>query len=158
MKVVIAFAWVLLATAGNAAAHDLSRAPTQPKQTLPPETLQVIDLGKEIPGLDGRQLRMRRLTLKPGGAIPPHSHTDRPAVVYVLQGRVREHRSDLDKPIEYGEGDSMTENAAIHHWIENIGDTPLVGIVIDVPNTGRAPAFDTDQILKAYGLTKHEHE
>jgi quercetin dioxygenase-like cupin family protein len=101
---------------------------------------------------------MRRLTLKPGGAIPPHSHTDRPAVVYVLQGRVREHRSDLDKPLEYGAGDSMTENAAVHHWIENIGDTPLVGIVIDVPNTGRAPAFDTDQILKAYGLTKHEHE
>lgn len=158
MKHLITFAMILALLVCHAAAHDVSRAPTKPRNVLPPETLQTIDLGKEIPGLAGRNLRMRRLTLKPGGAIPPHSHTDRPAVVYVLQGRVREHRSDKPAPIEYGAGDTMIENAAIHHWLENAGDQPVVGLVVDIPNVGKAPALTTEQILKAYGLKKHEHK
>ena len=46
----------------------------------------VVDLGPEIEGLTGRQLRMRMLTIEPGGYIGVHSHADRPAVVYCLQG------------------------------------------------------------------------
>ncbi len=145
-----------IAAAANA--HDLTRAPDKPHQVLPPEALHEIDLGKEIPGLAGRTLRMRKLTLRPGGAIPPHSHTDRPAVVYILQGRVREHRSDRDAPIEYGAGESMTEDAALHHWIENIGDEDLVGLVVDIPHDGSGETFTTDQILKAYGRAPHRHE
>jgi quercetin dioxygenase-like cupin family protein len=147
-----------LLLAAAAAAHDLSGAPQHPRNVLPPETLRSVDLGKEIPGMDGRLLRMRRLTLLPGGAIPPHSHADRPAIVYILQGRVREHRSDHETPVEYGAGDSMTENAALHHWIENIGNEPLVGVVVDLANEGGAPAFTADEILKAYGRPNHVHE
>ncbi len=158
MKHLITLTLTLALLACPAAAHDVSQAPAKPRNVLPPETLQTIDLGKEIPGLAGRNLRMRRLTLKPGGAIPPHSHTDRPAVVYVLQGRVREHRSDKEPPIEYGAGDTMIETAAIHHWVENAGDQPVVGLVIDIPNVGKAPALTTDEILKAYGVVKHEHK
>lgn len=46
----------------------------------------VVDLGSEIEGMTGRQLRMRLLTIKPGGHIGVHSHKDRPAVVYFMQG------------------------------------------------------------------------
>lgn len=152
------FAGVIWLTVGHASAHDLSKAPQKPVQAEPPQTLQTIDLGKEIPGLEGRQLRMRKVILKPGGAIPPHSHTDRPAVVYILQGRVREHRSDRDAPVEYGAGESITEHASVHHWVENIGDEPLIGIVVDIPNVKGAPALTAEQILQAYGLTEHKHE
>ena len=148
---------LMVLTTGSSAGHDLSKAPQKPRGALPPETLQSIDLGKEIPGMKGRQLRMRRLTLKPGGAIPPHSHVDRPAVVYILQGRVREHRSDKAQPIEYGAGETMTESAAVHHWIENIGDEPLIGLVIDLPNDGTGPALSEKEILARYGLKPHKH-
>ena len=138
--------------------HDLSMAPKVPRNAPPPEQLRSIDLGREIPGMAGRDMRMRRVTLDPGGAIPPHSHADRPAIVYILQGRVREHRSDMEQPIEYGPGESMTEDAALHHWIENIGDEPLVGIVVDITNDGTAPSFTAEEILSAYGRKPHVHD
>lgn len=147
-----------LGFATTASAHDLTGAPDAPRNVRPPETLQDVDLGKEIPGLSGRTLRMRKLTLQPGGAIPPHSHTDRPAVVYILQGRVREHRSDRDAPIEYGAGATIAEDAAVHHWIENIGDEDLIGLVVDIPHDGSGNAFTQDEILGAYGLQPHNHE
>ena len=153
-----AAALISLITCRPAASHDLSKAPERPRNVRPPETLQSIDLGKEIPGMNGRKLRMRRVTLKPGGAIPPHSHTDRPAVVYILQGQLREHRSDRDTPVEYGAGESMIESAALHHWVENIGNEPLIGLVLDIPHDGGASSFKTDQILKAYGRSKHSHK
>jgi quercetin dioxygenase-like cupin family protein len=106
----------------------------------------------------GRTMRMRRLTLLPGGAVPPRDHVDRPAIVYILQGRVREYRSDRDGPVEYGAGDSMTENAALHRWIGNIGAEPLVGIVVDIANEGGAPALTKDAILEAYGRQDHVHD
>ncbi len=156
-RVLLVLAGFSFAT-GHSLAHDLSKAPQKPRKAAPPETLQVIELGKEIPGLSGRQLRMRKVILQPGGAIPPHSHANRPAVVYILQGRVREHRSDHKAPVEYGAGDSITEHAAVHHWIESIGDEPLIGIVVDIPTTKETPQFTAKQILNTYGLPEHEHK
>jgi uncharacterized RmlC-like cupin family protein len=45
-----------------------------------------VDLGPEIAGMQGRQLRMRLITVDPGGHIRQHSHNDWPGVIYVLQG------------------------------------------------------------------------
>lgn len=135
-------------------AHDVATAPDKPRNALPPETLQVIDLGKEIPGMEGRTLRMRKVTMLPGGALPLHSHTDRPAIVYVLEGQVREHYPADKAPIVYGAGDARTEQAGVDHWIENIGDTPVVGVVVDVVNDGSAPAFSTEEVRRRYGLGK----
>ena len=47
----------------------------------------VVDLGPEIEGMTGRQLRLRLLTIEPGGHIGLHSHKNRPAVVYLLTGK-----------------------------------------------------------------------
>lgn len=61
------------------------RAPTSHKgfKTL---TKQVVELGPEIPGMEGRQLRLRLLTIEPGGHLKVHSHKNRPAAFYVIQG------------------------------------------------------------------------
>jgi hypothetical protein len=47
-----------------------------------------LDLGQEIDDMQGRQLRMRVITLEPGGVIAVHPHKDRPSVVYLLQGNM----------------------------------------------------------------------
>src|SRR5262245_40178534 len=51
-----------------------------------------LDLGPEIDGMQGRQLRMRILTLEPGGVIAVHPHKDRPSVARVLEGTLTELR------------------------------------------------------------------
>jgi hypothetical protein len=43
------------------------------------ELLAKVDLGPEIEGMAGRQLRMRMVTIEPGGVFGPiHDHKDRP--------------------------------------------------------------------------------
>jgi hypothetical protein len=47
------------------------------------ELLATVDLGPEIEGMAGRQLRMRLVTIEPGGVFGPmHDHKDRPGIVY----------------------------------------------------------------------------
>ena len=49
------------------------------------EPLATVDLGPEIEGMAGRQLRMRMVTMEPGGVFGPiHDHQDRPGIVYIL--------------------------------------------------------------------------
>ncbi len=44
--------------------------------------LATVDLGLEIEGMAGRQLRMRMVTIEPGGVLVPlHDHKDRPGTV-----------------------------------------------------------------------------
>ena len=89
-----------------------------------------VDLGPEIDGMQGRQLRMRMVTVEPGGVVGVHSHTDRPGVVYVLQGRFIEHRGGVAN--QYGPGDTFSENKDTTHWVENQGTTPAVVIAVDI--------------------------
>jgi len=59
-------------------------------------TLGVVDLVPEIEGMAGRQLRMRQITIEPGGVFGPiHDHIDRPGIVYVLQGTITDHRDGI---------------------------------------------------------------
>src|SRR5262245_9525232 len=48
--------------------------------------LATIDLAKEPAMIDDRSFRMRRLVIQPGGIVPWHSHGDRPALIYVVEG------------------------------------------------------------------------
>ena len=67
------------------------------------ELLAALDLGPEIEGMAGRQLRMRMVTIEPGGVFGPvHDHIDRPGMVYILQGTITDHRDGV--ATEYGPG------------------------------------------------------
>ncbi|MHC5795008.1 cupin domain-containing protein [Lacisediminihabitans sp. FW035] len=99
------------------------------------ELLAAIDLGSEIPGMDGRQLRMRLVTIEPGGVFGPvHDHVGRPGVVYVLQGVITDHRDGL--ATEYGPGLGWPEDHHTLHWLENRGSVPAVEISVDVVRGG----------------------
>ena len=49
------------------------------------ELLGTVDLGPEIEGMEGRQMRLRMVTMEPGGVYGPlHDHVDRPGIVWIL--------------------------------------------------------------------------
>lgn len=93
--------------------------------------------------MGGFILRMRRLTLEPGGFVPTHRHDDRPAIVYIVSGTVTEHNSFCKVPVVYHGGDVSTEfGPGYEHWWENTGTEPVIFISTDVlPYTGDAPPF-----------------
>jgi len=48
-----------------------------PTQGVAAKLLATVDLGPEIEGMAGRQLRMRMVTIEPGGYFGPvHDHKD----------------------------------------------------------------------------------
>ena len=99
------------------------------------QLLKTVDLGLEIEGMAGRQLRMRMVTIEPGGVIGPiHDHIDRPGVVYILQGTITDHRDGVDT--EYGPGVGWPEDRNTLHWVENRGTIPAVEISIDIVRQG----------------------
>jgi hypothetical protein len=52
------------------------------------EVLATVELGADFEGMAGRRLRMRLVTIEPGGDFGPvHDHRGRPGTVYILQGR-----------------------------------------------------------------------
>jgi quercetin dioxygenase-like cupin family protein len=97
--------------------------------------LAVLDLGPEIEGMAGRQLRMRMVTIEPGGVFGPiHGHVDRPGMVYILQGTITDHRGGV--ATEYGPGVGWPEDKNSTHWLENRGTTPAVEISVDIVRSG----------------------
>ena len=95
------------------------------------EHLASVDLGLEIEGMAGRQLRMRMVTIAPGGVLgPAHDHRDRPGLVYILQGTITDHRDGV--ATEYGPGVGWPEDRNTLHWLENTGTVPAVEISFDV--------------------------
>jgi len=97
--------------------------------------LAALDLGPEIEGMAGRQLRMRMVTIEPGGVFGPvHDHKDRPGMVYVLQGTITDHRQGV--ATDYGPGVGWPEDRNTMHWLENRGAIPAVEISVDIVGQG----------------------
>lgn len=95
--------------------------------------LEAIDLGPEIEGMAGHQLRMRMVTIEPGGVTGPiHNHIDRPGVVYILQGTITDHRNGT--ATEYGPGLGWPGDRNTTHWLENRGTTTAAEISVDIFN------------------------
>jgi quercetin dioxygenase-like cupin family protein len=95
------------------------------------ELLASVDLGAEIAGLDGHELRMRRISIEPGGVFGPrHDHVGRPGTVFVLQGTITDHRDGVDT--DYGPGVGWPEDRNTVHWLENRGTVTAVEISVDV--------------------------
>jgi len=96
------------------------------------QLLRSIDLTNELDSSQGRPLRMRKVTLQPGGVLGMHNHVDRPAVTYLLQGQMTYHREG--KPdLVANPGDGFAEGRATTHWAESTGKVPAVWIAVDIP-------------------------
>jgi quercetin dioxygenase-like cupin family protein len=116
-----------IASAGECPADKIADGATKPGATEPKDVkdtvLAAIDLGQEIDGFQGRQLRTRMLEIQPGGVVPWHSHADRPALIYVVEGTVTEYASNCAVPIVHKAGEVSVETKEVSHWWQNTGDT-----------------------------------
>ncbi len=78
-------------------------------------------------------LRLRRLSVAPGGIVPTHSHDDRPSVVHILTGEIIEHSSFCAVPILHKGGETTPEFGAGHvHWWENKTNSTVTLFSADV--------------------------
>ncbi|MGH6893140.1 MAG: cupin domain-containing protein [Dongiaceae bacterium] len=93
--------------------------------------LASIDLSKEMVAANDHQFRMRRLEIQPGGIVPWHSHNDRPALIYVVQGEITEFASTCADPIVHKAGD-VSVDAGRSHWWKNTGSKKVVLISSDI--------------------------
>ena len=118
---------------GVAAGVAISQAPP-PTATrgISAVLLQSLDLTDEIDSAFGRPLRLRKITLEPGGVIGLHSHRDRPTVSYFLEGEVTYYQEGKP-PTVVGPGQGFAEGKATTHWAENRGTVRAVWIALDIP-------------------------
>jgi quercetin dioxygenase-like cupin family protein len=91
-----------------------------------------IDVSKAPFNIQGRNFRMRKLTVEPGGIVPWHSHADRPAIIYITEGEIVEYASNCAGPIVHKAGDVVAETPEISHWWKNLGDKTAVLLSADL--------------------------
>jgi len=116
--------------AGKEGENALTGHPTMPKGVTD-TVIGSVDLGKEI-GVDGRDLRTRRLIVQPGGVVPFHSHAGRPALIVTVKGEIVEYRSNCLVPIVHKAGDISREADGISHYWINKGKVPVELLSSDV--------------------------
>jgi quercetin dioxygenase-like cupin family protein len=94
--------------------------------------IAAIDVSKAPFNIDGRNFRMRKLTIEPGGIVPWHSHADRPAIIYITEGEIVEYASNCAAPIVHKAGDVVAETPDVSHWWKNLGDKTVVLLSADL--------------------------
>ena len=117
--------------AGQTGANALTDAPTMPSRVTD-DVIASIDLGQGY-NIPGRNLRMRRLVVQPGGVVPLHSHAERPANIYVVTGQITEYRSTCAVPITHRSGEVVAEQGETSHWWRNNSRRRTVLISADIP-------------------------
>ncbi len=94
--------------------------------------IAMIDVEKEPANIKDRKFRMRKLTIEPGGIVPWHSHGDRPAIIYIIDGEINEYAGNCAVPIVHKAGDVVAETSEVSHWWKNTGDKTVVLLSADL--------------------------
>jgi quercetin dioxygenase-like cupin family protein len=94
--------------------------------------IAMIDVEKEPANIKDRKFRMRKLSVQPGGIVPWHSHGDRPAIIYIIDGEINEYASNCAVPIVHKAGDVVAETSKVSHWWKNTGDKTVVLLSADL--------------------------
>jgi quercetin dioxygenase-like cupin family protein len=126
-------AYALLASMLLGWGAQIANAEEAPKDNkgLTASKTTIVDLGPEFAAMAGRQLRLRLLTIEPGGYIGLHSHADRPAVVYFMQGTDTVIRDDGTSQT-FHPGDTTGETGKTVHWHRNDGKDAVILITADI--------------------------
>jgi len=83
-------------------------------------------------GIEGFILRMRAVTVMPGGHIMEHSHADSPGLVKMVSGVWIEGRPDGEVVYTVDGKDTLIEDKDTVHWIYNRGKQPATGVVCGI--------------------------
>jgi quercetin dioxygenase-like cupin family protein len=91
-----------------------------------------VSLEGELPGVLGKILRAREITIQPGGVVAVHQHDGRPGLAYILEGEVYEHRNDETGTVLRSVGAISFEKTGVTHWWENKSDKTMRALVVDI--------------------------
>jgi quercetin dioxygenase-like cupin family protein len=91
-----------------------------------------IDVAKPPFNIKDRNFRMRKLTIEPMGVVPWHSHGERPAIIYIIEGEINEYASNCAVPIVHKAGEVVAETSEVSHWWKNLGDKTVVLLSADL--------------------------
>ena len=131
-----AAAFMSTAFAGECPADKVDANVREPVNTpangVTDTVLATIDLAKEPIKAEGRLQRVRKLVVAPGGVVPWHSHDDRPALIYVIEGEINEYNSNCSVPIVHKTGDVARETLGTSHWWKNLGDKTVTLLSFDI--------------------------
>jgi quercetin dioxygenase-like cupin family protein len=121
------------------------------QQKMPPansrgfrtEVLATQDLANEIEEMAGRQLRMRRITVEPGGQFALHDHRDRPGLFYIQEGTITEYPEGAEAG-EHRAGQAVAMASRNRHWEANRGTGLVVVIAVDIVRLGS----ESDRVVR----------
>ena len=147
---VLSFALTLLAAPGQAQSngvvpakeqlpadgHHPSGAASVTQGVLAIRRLGAQPLDHDFPALAGRELRIREITVAPGGSIALHRHDQRPGLAYILEGQMTERRGPGFAPLVLGPGGVALEATGVTHWWRNEGKGPARALVVDIVPEG----------------------
>jgi quercetin dioxygenase-like cupin family protein len=123
------------ALAGECPADQKRPDATKPVDVKPvgvtDTVIATIDVDKQH-GIKDRTFRMRRLVVEPGGIVPWHSHGERPAIIYIVEGEINEYASNCAAPILHKAGEVVAETNEVAHWWKNTGDRTAVLLSADL--------------------------
>lgn len=111
---------------------DATKPVATPTKGVTDTVLSAIDLSREPADIAGRTLRLRKLVVQPGGVVPWHSHGDRPAIIYIVQGTITEYASNCAVPIVHKAGEVARETSVTSHWWKNTGHSAVTLLSADV--------------------------
>ena len=123
------------AFAGECPADQVKPDATKPVDMKPvgvtDTVIAMIDVDQQQ-GIKDRKFRMRKLTIEPGGVVPWHSHAERPAIIYIVEGQIEEYASNCAVPIMHKAGEVVAETKGVSHWWKNLGDKTVVLLSADL--------------------------
>jgi len=123
------------ALAGECPADQVKPGATKPvdvgHEGVTDTVIAMIDVDKEQ-AIKDRKFRLRKLVIEPGATVPWHSHADRPAIIYVIEGEIEEYASNCAVPIVHKAGEVVAETKEISHWWKNTGNTTVVLLSADL--------------------------
>lgn len=129
---VLAGTALLASSIGYVIAQQQQSAPARPSGIRGTEIAK-IDLGERFPGMQGKWMKMTKADVAPGGGSTPHSHKDRPEVVYILKGTVVETQGAHKKTLKAGEGMQSNDLYKTElHQIQNLSNEEASVLVIEI--------------------------
>lgn len=106
------------------------QTPTDNK-SLKAAELRSADLSSKIDSIQGHQLRLRSLTLEPGGIVELHSHKDHPTILHVIKGTLTSHPQGKPEVVLRA-GVGFAESKDTNYWVQNTGSEPAEFIWLPV--------------------------
>jgi quercetin dioxygenase-like cupin family protein len=113
-------------------AQDMHAAGPKENKGIAVAPLGSVSLEGELPGVVGKIMRAREITIEPGGVVAVHQHDGRPGLAYILEGEVYEHRNDETGSVLRKAGAISFEKTGVTHWWENKGAQMMRAIVVDI--------------------------